>query len=398
MARVWSRIRLVLLIQVFVVIGVRAASADTFDVICAGGSDPGQSASDFTSLQAAINAARASSSGGPHTIHVSGNCTEIVLVSGLTDLTIQGTPAVPGTPDDSLTGAVVSSGLSAVLTLTDSSVQVNDMRIVGFAGRNHAVSVQKARAVIRGSVIESAPMNGLTIMDQAAVLLRDSSVVNNGGTGVVVGNLSSLVTGGSVEIAGNGTGGGISASGGSFLGGGGDLRVHHNNGRGINVQYATITMGGLSGAPISVHDNGRQGLFFVSASGDIRNLAVNNNNLLGAQAPPDPSPLPGFFQCGICLNSGSNLFLDTAQITESRPGAHGIVLRAKSAATVRNLTITGNAADGVHIETNSGALFLSSVNNVSGNGGVSANCTDSLSWVGGDTTGIAKPIKCTVVK
>jgi hypothetical protein len=234
----------------------------------------------------------------------------------------------------------------------------------------------------------------VSVSDNSSVFVSDTTVSNNGGTGINVNSLSSLSLGGTVEVKDNG-GGGISVGGASLLSGGGTITIRNNQGRGINVVSSTILLGGAS---IQIHDNGRQGVFLISSKGELRNAAINHNNLLGPQGPADPSPFPGVFQCGLCLHTGSDLFVSGVQITETQAGAHGVVIRGKSGLTANNVTIIGNAVDGIHAEAASGVLFFTSANNVSGNGGPSANCTDMLSWVGGDITGIQKPIKCTVLK
>src|SRR6185503_3935610 len=330
-----------------------------------------------------------------------GNCAEVIFINGINNLTIQGTPAVPGVLDDSITGnAAAPPGAPSVVTVQQlTGFSLNDIRIVGFPGRSHAISLSRSEGSLRRCVVESAPLIGINISDNASIGMQDITAANNGGAaGIFVSGMSSASLGGTSEIYGN-AGSGISVSSGSLLGGSGNIRVHNNGGLGITIFLSTIFIGGQSpAAPISIYDNGGPGLSLVSSKGDVRNLSISHNNLTGSRAPAEPSPLPGFFQCGLCLHIGSDLFVDTVQINESLGPAHGVVLRAKSGVTLRNFTITGSGSDGVHVEAGSGALFLTGTNSISGSGGANANCTDSLSWVGGDTTGVGKPIKCTVVK
>jgi hypothetical protein len=236
-------------------------------------------------------------------------------------------------------------------------------------------------------------------------------VMDNAGTGVSVGVLSSLGLAGDnsetteVEknvIADNG-GIGISLGGNSRLGGGGAHQIHGNGGRGISAQDSEIGINGQSPElPFEIFENGRQGVFLTSASGSLGgNIIVRANN----QAPPfDPVPafpFPGVIPCGVCLYRGSDVVLGRTQITDE-PG-HGLFLSVNSSAAVRSVTITGNSGDGARMEAASGVQFQSPGLNeppsdVSNNGGYPLHCVDTdLSWVAGEVKDI-KAQGCKVLK
>ncbi len=422
------------------------AWAATVSVTCTGSGTP---------LQAAVNTAAEGD-----TINVSGSCSECVKVTNIDQLTIQGTGGAtltscgggPGYPTLLLQNSHLfrlqnmtvngSSGSDAILVnLADgtvegctvqgaegnginvqnnSSLAVNGSMVQnnGFSGSGSGtfgsgINVNKLSSVtMYGSIVQGNGTSGINVSNFSALALQASTVQNNTGNGVNISNSSLANLFGdnpntpSVfeidEIAGNG-GTGIFVSGLSNLGGGGAHLIHHNAFRGIQVGNSNAQLGGQSRTqPAEIHDNGFQGVFFVSSTGNLGNyVKVYQNNL----NPPVPlPPSPGGILCGVCANGGSSIFLNETEISGNT--GHGLFASLNSLTSGRSLTITGNTGDGVHMETASGGNFQPPVTtptpgtptNISGNTGNSANCADSFSWIAGDTTGFAKPIKCTVLK
>ncbi|HWP86047.1 MAG TPA: right-handed parallel beta-helix repeat-containing protein [Terriglobia bacterium] len=418
-----------------------SAWADNYDVICAGGSDPGTSATNnYTSIQQAVLAAAGAPTTSPHMISVSGNCTENVAIFGLQlsldGLTIQGTPATPGTPDDSLTGdpSATAGGPPGVLFVSNSHlITINDMIINGTTSpRPQAVNFVDSHGFLARSVVQGAQQNGILVQNNSSLDITDTTVQNNGTNGVSVDRLSAVFIRNSIlrnnagnglnvgnssianlpgdnfntpsvveknEIANNGFNG-IAVGGGSSMGGTGAHLIHHNGLRGVSI---TNSFGGLAGQsptqPAEVYQNGSQGVFYVGATGGgLGNyVKVYQNN----QNPPSPLP-PGApaTLCGVCVNSGASVFLNETEIS-GEPGI-GLYISRNSFANGRSLVITNNAGDGVRIEMAAGMEFLppattpmpGTPTNISQNGGESVNCADDLSWTAGDLTGIAKKVKC----
>jgi hypothetical protein len=174
------------------------------------------------------------------------------------------------------------------------------------------------------------------------------------------------------------------------------------------VSGSTISLAGQSvgGAfyPLKIYNNGNQGMTLISSSGSLNSVLIADNNT----NPPPVSPLPTGHPatpCGICVRNSSSLNNISNSFVLDNVG-DGIYLDMSSTAFASSgMTVTGNSGDGVHLETGAGIRFFTPTggtppppNNISGNGGYGLNCTDGLSWAAGDTTGISKPIKCSVYK
>jgi hypothetical protein len=332
-------------------------------------------------------------------IEVTGSCVELVFVNGKDNLTIDGNGVA------TLTGVAILGSRPTLDVSNSRGFVLEFMTVNGYvhsSGDPSAIRIVRSEATIRDCTVQNAEAQGIQLSDNSSLSLQRSIIQMNAGPGVGVGAVSSLTlmgdnTNTGIDISNNG-GDGINVGQSSNLSGGGNHRIQNNGGRGINVQYSSVQLGG----EMEVSGNGGQGVFLISSSGDLRGFLVDGNNQQPQPGPPVPmtTPFPGLLPCGICLHTGSNLFLFQTEIT-NEPGA-GLLLRANGSATVTNLLIHQNTGDGVHIEAASGVLFLSPgmgpATVVDDNGDEDIECVDTdLSWVAGDTKYL-KAQGCKVLK
>jgi hypothetical protein len=322
---------------------------------------------------------------------------------------------------------------SQVISMSQSGGTVQDCILQGAEGNGITV-LDNSSLRIESSTVQNNGGNGINVQNVSSVTVNDSTVQNNGSSGINVNNLSSATlfntmvlnnTGNGVnisnsstasltgdrpttptlekvEIANNG-GAGISIGGLSNLSGTGAHLIHNNR--------VGIIVGGGSNANLSGHSatqkleiymNGSQGVLYIGATGGLGTyVKVYQNN----QSPPSTLPPgEGAVLCGVCAIRGSTIALSETEIS-ANPGP-GLFVSSNSLGTGRGITATGNLGDGVRVERASGVQFLppatgpspGTPTNISGNSGGSVNCDSNLSWVSGDLTGIAKPIKCTEIK
>ncbi|MBI4478929.1 MAG: right-handed parallel beta-helix repeat-containing protein [Acidobacteria bacterium] len=182
------------------------------------------------------------------------------------------------------------------------------------------------------------------------------------------------------------------------------VQIDHTTGVGLSLEINSSA--NLSGLTVTNNSgNGLQALNGSSAS--LANVQINTNtgNALVARTHSSVTAsnitISSNTGDGVNAGSGSDVRLIAAQITNNT--RHGMFLEVNSSASTLSGSITGNTGDGLHLETGSGVQFVvptppQTATSVTGNLEDSSECTDSQSWVSGDSSGLAKPIKCTILK
>jgi hypothetical protein len=375
---------------------------------------------DFASLGAALGAI----TGNGDTITVSGTCTEYVVVNGVRNLRINGTPGAklvdPGAADPS------SLGFDAVLEIADSSVFVGLLTIqVASRSPDTAVPVvfvegsgNVTLVTFRNCTIEGAgASDGIRIFGLSNVFVRGATVIENNndgqgnGEGIFVDGTSSLdvVPAGAPPecpvIQGNGDAGilvgagasarvrrcatiennaiGILASGGSIV-----IRKPQATPGAIVIQGNAIGVNANNGGslsiegPVLIQNNTLDGVRLRSATGTLGGPTIQQN---GA-GPMICCALPA----GVSVAQSSHLELFSGLVTNNF--APGLLVQDDSTVRIAGsrVQITNNPVGVAVTNLSTAALFLGPV--ISGNRGPDLSCSrDSVAY--GDRSGVGR-INC----
>lgn len=359
------------------------------------------------SLQAAIGSLGPQ---GPHTIRVTGTCTENILIDQRTALTI----AAP----ENQTGTLMPANPNGRLVRISASHGITLVRLVMSGGRG--VLMFDSQVAISQCRVENSSSQGI-FASNSILTIETSTVRNNAGRGISALGHSTLTVPGDVIVENNG-GGGIRVGEGSvatFDGFTPQGNIIRNNLTGLSVSFGSVaTLNGRNtiqnntvygiqsifdstvdifddedenGTPLGtvVEGNGGVGLvaagsssFFLQGSSKIRNNGAGQN--------VDPF----YRSSGILITNGSSVFTQEAagpgpEITNNL--GPGILIDPSASIAFRSTTVNNNATDGIHLAHLSAAESLGG-NTVSGNGGAAVTC-DQTSVLFGDLTGIS-PIQC----
>ena len=383
------------------------SSAGTLAVDCGSGG----------SINAAINALFAGGP-GPHTITVTGNCTELVEIINRDGLTIEAA---------SLGSATISSPTG-----------ISDVAVV-YLENSH--SIKLSRLVIEGS---NQPVEGVYAEAGSQVTITECTIQHNLYDGVAVGgNSSAGIT--KTTIANNEVGVFSDQSTVSLLGmvtiqnnnqdamvvsgGRGDIRspvaggsanVIRNNGYGVGFVLGAI---GSISRQNTIANNGPYGLLVgrrcdvslgssaaggTTIEGHSAFGVIAVNSIVAFSAPAgtpkhqvrnNGNAAAGLLHAGIFGTRNTSVRLFGAAVTNN--AGPGVLMDPSGTLTVADSEISGNTGDGILLQHLSVAEFgnfdvtgaTTPANTIiSGNGGAAVTC-DATSVVYGDL-GAISPIKC----
>lgn len=377
-----------------------STQADVLFVNCTG-ADP----TAFPSITAALNSLPVNSSTEPHTINVTGPCTENVSLVNRELITIQG-PAGG-------TASIVAANPAATVLQISRSRNI-DLRRLVISGGAIGLGVAQSSATVQGCTIENNTGPGISMANNSTVQLggpqssQAVQVINNGlttGRNAIGVNFSFLSIGGNTTVDNNGNaplnvlGGTLSVDG--TVG----ENFFRNNGFGVNIAQgsaaqftgqntiqnngvvgvqvfqsstAVFTSATLAGIPRVTTIEGHEitGVNIVSLGEITFNgpHRIRNNGLGSIEAR----------QSGIRVSRASLSMQNGTEISGNF--GPGILLDTNSSLSAIDSMISNNSAEGVRVIRQSVA-GLTSGNLLSGNGSNGLTC-DTTSLVFGDLTGI----------
>lgn len=388
----WRRLRgaignLACLLAMVVMLGGVAQAANV-TVDCGGGP------ADYPTIGAALAALDVT---GPHTIAVSGTCSENVNIGKRDRITIL---AAPGA---TLSAANVNQ---RALTVNGSRlITVDGLTITG--GRGVFMLGAGSDLSLSNCIVENSTSHGIQVFGGGSLTLASTTVRNNAQRGVTVnGGAVSLNGGVTIEYNGAtglvmhyGVRGQINAdpglenyfrhNGGSGIGGGngsnitifGANIISNNAGNGISFLHTTyLEMGeGI------VEQNGRTGIYLAETShGELfGNVIVRNNGATGTDA---------FTRGGIRLGENADFAISGGVQITNNTGPGFLLDSDSTLITLGGNTISNNSEGGVVLRLQSLYYNWGGPDIMLGNGGSALSC-DATSLVAGDITGIS-PVRC----
>ncbi len=359
-----------------------AAFADSAVVDCTGAT-PGA----FTTITAALASLPAA---GPNTISVSGTCTENVVISGRTGLSIFGNPSAtvhPANPN------------GRVLAIFGSQ-QVGASNVVFDGGRGISI-VNTPFAEFDSITVQNSTAIGITSID-SIVHLSNSTVKSSVRSGISIGGGTFYLDGG-VTVTNNGRLGVAVLTGHLILNGGdgitpGTENVISNN-VSVGVEVASTSEADISADNRIIGNGGKWGLLVLNGSSvSMSEGTISSNTGLGVHCG-------GTSHCefggnthinsngagGIEVVEHSDASLDGANDISGNTGAGVLVDQSSSLTSLGGNTINNNTDDGLIINTLSVVKFAAT-DTITGNGKLALECNNG-SLVSGDIS-TYKPKKC----
>ena len=393
LARAAASVAAVLLLSV-------AASAAATTVGCPGGS-PGA----HTSITAALATL---DNEGPHTVTVTGTCTELVNIFQRNRLTIEApagqlaTIAAPapgatvlrvfGSQNIMLRRLVARDGGTGILVTAGSSVNMQAVQSLDNQGIGVRVD-QNSLATLAGIVTPAQPVvvsgNGVgVVVDGSGFNFAGPSLVeNNGGVGlnIIGGRLSASGALADNVIRNNGSGVNLDGTVANFVG---HFLIQNNGAVGVGINSSRV---GFSfnesppGTPRVTVIEGHTALGInIAAAGSVSFFGphVIRNN--GSAAPEDPQ-----FNGGVRVGTVSRIQFNGGAIITGNNG-HGVYSDFNGAISVADATLSNNTGSGVSVTRSSVGGFEPG-NTFTGNG-ANVSCDDT-SLVFGELAGVAA-IQC----
>lgn len=351
-------------------------------------------------LQAAINSLDLV---GPHTITLTGTCTENVQIDGRRNLTIEA-------PDGQTATIQAADSTAAVLRLFGAQ-QITLSRLV-IRGGIFGVLAGRASDVVFSECTLEGNGEGLFVFDNSFAALVTGTVVRNNATGLAAATNASLVIRDGVTIENNTALGVRAFSAAVAIVNGNTIR---HNGAGVNALHrSSVEFSGQN----TVQDNGAFGLQVAQGS------VATFNTIPSFTGPPGVTTIEGHTIVGVnAVNgatvtfAGSHRIRSNGSSTEAlrsgiRVGRNsflatgggtmitdnvgpGVRAELDAVLTLAATNITGNTEEGVRLVRLSSADFLSG-NAISGNGGASVSC-DTTSLVVGDLSNFEN-VQCTRIE
>ena len=388
------------------------AMANNVTVDCSG-----QTPGVFTSLQAAIDSLDVT---GPHTINVSGTCTENIHIFNhdRVDIFSAGSQAATISAADpnaivvhifeshrvAFFGLVIQGGTTGVLVNQTSDVHMLNCTVQNNSSDAVAVQIGSTLNLDFSNTIQNNGGAGLVESGASSVTLatvpgQKIKILGNAGDGIDMDGSFLQINFGSLDVENN-AGAGISQSGGRLLVfGGPDGILVHGNGEGIDVFNAgsatffgknnTISNNGEVGLQIlgsSVMFNGHTVIQGHSVVGvnvvRLGELTMGPSQILNNGDPTaDPTLRGGIrvVRSSLTLARGTNV---------SNNIGPGIRADQNTGISLSNVTVSGNTEQGVLVGRQSVAGFSQPLT-ITGNGTASVSC-DSTSLLFGDLTGVTK--------
>jgi parallel beta-helix repeat protein len=296
----------------------------------------------------------------PATLVVTGTCHEYLDITQ-DDVTIQGGNYEAPTPPDPtknliwvrgarrvlMTGVTVSGGYNAISAYQGASLTLENSTISG-AANNGVVSVFGSAVTVNSSTIQGN-LQGATAADNSAIVVINSHIQNNTGTGVLVIRSSSARIGQNLRgqqmkswITGN-AGNGVSVSRGSHaIIDGNDIIGNSSSGVGVEGSSATVINNIISG-------NGGKGIY-VASSGNSR-IGINDSD----QPAGNTIENNGYDGIQISNSAAAYMLANTIRLNGLTTGRHGVGIHRASGRLMGNNIIQGNGWHGVSV--NLGQLY-----------------------------------------
>ncbi len=346
--------------------------------VCASGCD-------FSKIQAAIDAVQTAGS----TIQVqAGTYQENVTINNKQDLALQGAGRDVVTLDGS---AGVADKKPAILVQNSQKITIKGLQIVksrrgveaddttglvvadsGFKNNlRQGILLQRAEATLSGNLVQDTQPDqdgtlGIgTQMVDSQVILKDSTLTDNGNTGIVISKTSTATINGNT--------------------------ISRNRESGVWVQdsaQATITNNRISENRPGPLNNGIGIAVFGSGQATIQKNTIMDNNDAGvhfgenSRGTIEDNEITGNRSCGVSLRQFAEVTIINNRINRNRPDAQGrfgrgIRIQDDARATIRDNQIIGNAHYGVVVFLRSQATLVNNTisENVSGGLGIGADDT-----------------------
>jgi hypothetical protein len=374
----------VLIVMVSLILAcARDSGADQRNVICGAGFPP----TTYASISDAIASLPENSPTEPHTINVTGTCTESVNVINRQRITIQGQP--PGATIVALVGDV------GVLVAGSRAIILRDLVIQG--GSRGVDVVRDSEVSLENCTIQNNEI-GIQANQESVVTLSGGSaadpmrVHNNDVAGFLIQGASLLLLRGPVgAVLVQDNGDGVALLG-SSTGGLGNATISGNSGVGVYVQNGSHASMGAG----QISNNG-----FMPAPGALAGgVFLGNRSLFTA----DGTTISGNTGDGVIVGGefAVNATLRLNNATVSGNSGNGVAARVGASVGLVGSSITGNTLDGIRLINASIAGFPESPgpppapapNTITGNGGRGIFC-DNTSRAFGDLSGINGRRTCT---
>jgi Right handed beta helix region len=359
-----------------------AVFADSAVVDCTGAT-PGA----FTTITAALASLPAT---GPNSISVSGTCTENVVISGRTGLSIFGNPSA------TVHAANANGHVLAIFSSQNVGVSNN---VVFDGGRG--ISIASSPLVEFDAItVQNSGGIGITSID-SLVHLSNSTIKSSVRTGISVGGGTFYLDSG-VTVTNNGRTGVAVLTGHLILNGGdgtpGTENVVSNNAN-VGLEVASTGEADISGDNRITGNGGKWGMLVLNGSGVLMtDGTISSNTGLGVHCG-------GTSHCefggnthinsngagGIEVVEHSDASLDGSNDISGNTGAGVLVDQSSSLTSLGGNTINNNTDDGVIINTLSVVKFAAT-DTITGNGKLALECNNG-SLVSGDIS-TYKPKKC----
>jgi hypothetical protein len=355
-----------------------------------------------------INAALATLDNvGPHTVTVTGPCTEAVNLQQRDRLTIQSAPAhtavinapapglnvmiVGGSHNIILRGLELRGGANGLLITRGSSVNVQGITITGNTG--NGLRVDTGSVVNLNGLPPFAPLvvsgnEGAGISTDAAVLsvAGGLTVEDNLGPAMSVVGGRLIVNGGQAPNLFRNNGVGINLDG-AVSNFNGENTIQNNGGSGVQVAAGRAGFGGsvVAGVPRATTIEGHVLGVNIAAGGAVNFGGPNRVRNNGAGDPEAQ------FRGGIRIGTSSRLQFDGGEVTGNT--GHGIFLDFNGTLSLSGSTVSNNTAGGVRVGRSS-VGGVGDGNTFAGNGGPHISCDDTSLIHGTGLTGFGRGIEC----
>ena len=334
--------------------------ADPFVVNC-----PSGGVGVYPSINMALQTGVRASSDRNHTVTISGTCTENVDVTDFENVELVGT-----------TGATITaSGGQAVHVGASKNITLHDLNIHGVSNQP-VIWVSDSTASIRGCTIEGGT-HGVLTDGNASVMIGDSSVIrDNSQNGISISPGSTASIRGKIDVLDN-NGYGIDAGGSVVFNGGGQQQTLARNRVGLVTGGTAASSGVL---PLLIKDNVDAGVSsFNGGSIILRGAIIQNNG-----GPASLWPL----SAGVLVNVNASAVLLNVQILDNL--VTGLAVQENSSVVMNASTVTGNGAEGIRVETQSGIRFGGSPSSITNNTGADLACDSNTYVIGASFADVGK--------
>jgi hypothetical protein len=376
------RLKVLSCLLLFLLVPVISFGADT-TVGCPGGT-PGA----FTTISAALASLPLV---GPNSIFVSGNCTETIVISSRTALSINATPGTATVTPANPNGRTL-------LILDSNTISIDGVNFTGGRGIfiNDSNDVQLGDMTVSGSSFQGINTNN------SVVDIFNATIQNNVRSGIASegGNLS---LDGGVTVTNNGRIGVAMFTGHLSLNGGdgtpGTENVISHNGT-TGVELANSAEADISGDNRIISNSGTFGLVVLHTSTAMMSDGIINSNTgigvhCGESSHCEFSGATNINSNGgggVEITDHSDAYLDGGIIISGNTGVGVLVDLSSVLNSLGGNTINNNTGDGVVLNTLSVIKFAANDTITATPGNLALNCNNG-SLVTGDVTPY-KPRRC----